>query len=148
MTIVFDDLQNKSPSKSLFWKFKGTHFRLIFPFYTPESSKSEFFVFRGYRKGILPWNGLHTNTLRVFHVVNALKRVETLRRGIRVETWNPRGVFVRGSVTSSFLGALQNFTEELFFNTFSTNVPLLYLLKTSENGRFSNVFSGYSLKMG
>ena len=28
-------------------------------------------------------------------------------------------------------------------NPFSTNVPLLYPLKTSENRRFSNVFRGY-----
>ena len=31
----------------------------------------------------------------------------------------------------------------LYFNTFSTNVPLLYTLKTSENPRFSDVFRGY-----
>ena len=29
------------------------------------------------------------------------------------------------------------------FNPFSTNVPLLYSLKTSENGRLSDVFRGY-----
>ena len=30
-----------------------------------------------------------------------------------------------------------------FVNPFSTSVPLLYLLKTSENLRFSDVFRGY-----
>ena len=29
------------------------------------------------------------------------------------------------------------------FNPFSTNGPLLYPLKTSENRRFSNVYRGY-----
>ena len=29
------------------------------------------------------------------------------------------------------------------FNPFSTNIPFLYLLKTSENWRFSDVFRGY-----
>ena len=29
------------------------------------------------------------------------------------------------------------------FNPFSTNIPLLYLLKTSENWRFSDIFRGY-----
>ena len=33
-------------------------------------------------------------------------------------------------------------TAELI-NSFSTNVPLLYSLKTSENRRFSDVFGGY-----
>ena len=28
-------------------------------------------------------------------------------------------------------------------NSFSTNTPLLYLLKTSKNRRFSDVFRGY-----
>ena len=31
------------------------------------------------------------------------------------------------------------------FNTFSTNVPSLYPLKTSENRRFSDVFRGYRI---
>ena len=29
------------------------------------------------------------------------------------------------------------------FNSFEANVPLLYLLKTSENERFSDIFMGY-----
>ena len=34
------------------------------------------------------------------------------------------------------------------FNPFSTNVPLLYPLKTSENRRFFDVFSGKLLENG
>ena len=46
--------------------------------------------------------------------------------------------------------SMSNFYDETFlqnlkttFNPFSTNVPLLYLLKTSENFQFSDVFRGY-----
>ena len=35
------------------------------------------------------------------------------------------------------------FPPKNFFNPFSTNVPLLYPLKTSENRRFCDVFRGY-----
>ena len=31
----------------------------------------------------------------------------------------------------------------IFFNSFSADVSLLYLLKTSENRRFSDIFRGY-----
>ena len=38
---------------------------------------------------------------------------------------------------------LQQFKSLHVFNPFSTNVPLLYPLKTSENRRFFDVFWGY-----
>ena len=39
---------------------------------------------------------------------------------------------------------ISNYWEtQTFFNPFSTNVPLLYPLKTSENRRFSDAFRGY-----
>ena len=38
---------------------------------------------------------------------------------------------------------LWSFFEIINLNPFSTNVPLLYSLKTSENLRFSDVFRGY-----
>ena len=34
-------------------------------------------------------------------------------------------------------------TLRIVFNSFSTNVPLLYPLKISENRRFSDAFRGY-----
>ena len=37
-------------------------------------------------------------------------------------------------------GLLKN---SCFYNLFSTNIPFLYLLKTLENCRFSDVFRGY-----
>ena len=42
------------------------------------------------------------------------------------------------------LNYLINIRKKLYpFNPFSTNAPLLYPLKTSENRRFSDVFGGY-----
>ena len=35
------------------------------------------------------------------------------------------------------------FNAKYWINPYSTNVPLLYLLKTLENLRFSDVFRGY-----
>ena len=37
----------------------------------------------------------------------------------------------------------QLFSKTLYFNLFSTNFPLLYPLKASENLQFSDVFKGY-----
>ena len=45
---------------------------------------------------------------------------------------------------NSFKRSYWDYSEqEILFNPFSTNVPLLYPLKTSENLRFSDVFRGY-----
>ena len=43
----------------------------------------------------------------------------------------------------SGLSCIFHWKVQSFINSFSTNVPLLYPLKTSENLRFSNIFSRY-----
>ena len=46
------------------------------------------------------------------------------------------------SITEPYIKSCQAFMMNLF-NPFSTNVPLLYPLKVSENHRFSDAFRGY-----
>ena len=38
---------------------------------------------------------------------------------------------------------IEQIEVQIQFDPFSTNAPLLYLLKTSENWRFPDVFKGY-----
>ena len=47
--------------------------------------------------------------------------------------------------TESFLHQTENITQYQNFNPFSSNAPLLYPLKTSENLRFSDIFRGYRI---
>ena len=47
--------------------------------------------------------------------------------------------------TESFLHQTESITQYQNFNPFSSNVPLLYPLKTSENLRFSDIFRGYRI---
>ena len=46
-------------------------------------------------------------------------------------------------IFNKFVTSVMLFAKFFHVNPFSTNVPLLYSLKTSENLRFSDVFRGY-----
>ena len=53
------------------------------------------------------------------------------------------GHYRGNSLTHPMLLCFYNFDQRVTGNPFSINAPLLYLLKTSENWRFSDAFRGY-----
>ena len=61
-----DVFKGKRDPKGTFWRKELTDFMLMFHFFTPESFSD---VFRGYRSGIMAWNGLPINLITLMSLL-------------------------------------------------------------------------------